>query len=70
MLVTQPESATAAHGFRYSSANIYGFTPAPTIERGLAQELNGEVHLKYDPSGVSCEIDMPVPKGEGWRSHE
>jgi two-component sensor histidine kinase len=40
------------------------------IERGLAQELNGEVHLKYDPSGVSCEIDMPVPKGEGWRSHE
>jgi PAS domain S-box-containing protein len=40
------------------------------IERGLAQELNGEVHLTYDPSGVSCEIDMPVPTGDGWRSHE
>ena len=28
--MTQPESATAADGFRYSSANIYGFTPALT----------------------------------------
>jgi len=40
------------------------------IERGLAQELNGEVHLEYDPAGVSCEIAMPVPKGDGWRGHE
>jgi len=30
VLVTQPESATAADGFRYSSANFYGFAPAPT----------------------------------------
>ena len=30
LLVTQPESATAADGFRYSSANFYGFAPAPT----------------------------------------
>jgi hypothetical protein len=29
-LETQPESATAADGFRYSSANIYGFTPTLT----------------------------------------
>jgi len=29
-MVTQPESATAADGFRYSSANFYGFAPAPT----------------------------------------
>jgi len=35
------------------------------IERGLAQELNGEVRLDYDPSGVSCEVVMPLPKGHG-----
>jgi PAS domain S-box-containing protein len=40
------------------------------IQRGLAQELNGEVHLEYDPSGVSCLITMPLPKSDGWRSHE
>lgn len=36
------------------------------IERGLAQELNGEVKLTYDPAGVSCEIAMPLPEGDGW----
>ena len=36
------------------------------IERGLAQELNGEVRLDYRPSGVSCEIAMPLPTGDGW----
>jgi PAS domain S-box-containing protein len=36
------------------------------IERGLAQELNGEVRLVYDPTGVSCEIAMPIPEGDGW----
>jgi hypothetical protein len=30
VLVTQPESATTTDGSRYSSANIYGFTPALT----------------------------------------
>jgi PAS domain S-box-containing protein len=30
------------------------------IERGLAQELDGEVHLDYDPAGVVCQIVMPV----------
>ncbi len=36
------------------------------VERGLAQELNGEVRLVYDPTGVSCEIAMPLPDGDGW----
>lgn len=36
------------------------------IERGLAQELNGEVRLAYDPTGVSCHIAMPLPEGDGW----
>jgi PAS domain S-box-containing protein len=40
------------------------------IERGLAQELNGEVRLEFNPSGVSCEIAMPVPQSDGWRNHE
>jgi PAS domain S-box-containing protein len=31
------------------------------IERGLARELAGEVHLNYEPSGVVCTIDAPVP---------
>jgi PAS domain S-box-containing protein len=32
------------------------------IEGGLAQELGGEVHLDYAPSGVVCRIDMPAPQ--------
>lgn len=35
------------------------------IERGLAQELNGEVRLDYQPAGVVCEIVMPVSQGAG-----
>lgn len=30
------------------------------IERGLARELNGEVNLSYEPTGVVCEIDVPL----------
>jgi PAS domain S-box-containing protein len=40
------------------------------IERGLAQELNGEVRLVYDPAGVSCQIAMPLPEGDGWSNNE
>lgn len=39
------------------------------IERGLAQELNGKVRLIYDPAGVLCEIDMPLPEGDGWSNN-
>jgi two-component system CheB/CheR fusion protein len=35
------------------------------IERALAQELNGTVHLAYEPSGVVCMIDAPMPCGQG-----
>uniref|UniRef100_B0T6I8 histidine kinase n=1 Tax=Caulobacter sp. (strain K31) TaxID=366602 RepID=B0T6I8_CAUSK len=31
------------------------------IERGLAQDLNGEVHVAYDAAGVTCQIAMPLP---------
>ena len=31
------------------------------IERSLARELAGEVQLSYEPSGVVCTIDAPVP---------
>jgi two-component sensor histidine kinase len=31
------------------------------IEGGLAQDLDGEVRLDYDPLGVVCQIIMPVP---------
>jgi PAS domain S-box-containing protein len=40
------------------------------IERGLAQELNGEVRLVYNPTGVSCQIAMPLPEGDGWSNNE
>ncbi|MEO3432790.1 chemotaxis protein CheB [Inquilinus sp. CAU 1745] len=31
------------------------------IERALALELNGEVRVLYEPSGVVCAIDAPMP---------
>ena len=35
------------------------------IEGGLAQDLNGEVRLAFETTGVVCEIVMPVSKGIG-----
>jgi two-component system CheB/CheR fusion protein len=32
------------------------------IERALALELGGTVHLSYEPSGVVCTIDAPMPE--------
>jgi two-component system CheB/CheR fusion protein len=29
------------------------------IQRGLEQELDGEVHVEYEPGGVMCQIAMP-----------
>jgi PAS domain S-box-containing protein len=31
------------------------------IERGLAAELGGEVRIHYEPDGVRCEVDAPMP---------
>ena len=33
------------------------------IERGLAHELEGTVHLDYRADGVVCTIDIPAPQG-------
>jgi len=33
------------------------------IERGLAHELHGKVHLDYQLGGVVCTIDFPAPRG-------
>jgi PAS domain S-box-containing protein len=30
------------------------------IERGMARDLGGEVRLDYEPTGVACQIIMPV----------
>jgi PAS domain S-box-containing protein len=35
------------------------------IEGGLAQDLGGEVRLDYEPSGVVCQIIMPVRRDMG-----
>ncbi|CAN5529277.1 hypothetical protein BH10PSE3_BH10PSE3_26910 [soil metagenome] len=34
---------------------------ARLFDRDLAQELGGEVELKYAPGGLSCDIVMPAP---------
>ena len=31
------------------------------IERGLAAELGGSVRILYEPDGVRCEVDAPMP---------
>jgi PAS domain S-box-containing protein len=33
------------------------------IERGLAYELGGKVHVDYRPEGLVCTIDIPAPRG-------
>ena len=33
------------------------------LERGLGHELEGEVHLDYQPNGVVCTINIPAPRG-------
>lgn len=35
------------------------------IENGLAQELDGEGRLAYEPAGVVCDIVMPIRQGIG-----
>jgi two-component sensor histidine kinase len=30
------------------------------IERSLAQELNGEVRILFEPTGVVCTVDAPL----------
>ena len=31
------------------------------IERSLAHDLNGEVRIKYAPSGLVCSVEAPLP---------
>jgi two-component sensor histidine kinase len=33
------------------------------LERGLAHELEGTVHLDYRPDGLVCTMDVPLPRG-------
>jgi hypothetical protein len=30
------------------------------IEQGLKQDLAGDVHIEYEPSGVRCSITAPI----------
>jgi two-component sensor histidine kinase len=32
------------------------------IERGLAGELNGQVALWFDPAGLRCTVEAPLPE--------
>jgi hypothetical protein len=31
------------------------------IEKGLMHEFGGEARIVFNPSGVQCSIDMPLP---------
>ena len=33
------------------------------IQRGLEQDLDGEVRLEYEPGGVLCQVAMPWSQG-------
>ena len=35
------------------------------LERGLAADLGGTVRIRFDPDGVVCTMDAPLPSGEG-----
>ncbi len=35
------------------------------IAEGLAFELDGDVQLDFDPAGIRCTIDIPLPRLEG-----
>jgi two-component system, chemotaxis family, CheB/CheR fusion protein len=34
------------------------------VQRVLAAELGGKVDVAYEPSGVVCTIDAPMPDGQ------
>ncbi len=33
------------------------------IADGLAHQLDGEIGLDFDPTGLRCAIDIPLPEG-------
>jgi len=35
------------------------------IERGLAQDIGGDVRLTYAPAGVVCTMDVPLDPADG-----
>lgn len=40
----------------------FGWT---VIQRGLSLELDGEVQIDFNPGGLACTIDIPLPAGGG-----
>jgi two-component sensor histidine kinase len=55
---------TESHGPPVTPPESRGFG-SRLIERGLAAELRGEVRLRFEPQGVTCTIDVPLPGGAG-----
>ena len=35
------------------------------IQQSLEYELGGKVNLRFEPSGVECDIEIPLPSGAG-----
>jgi two-component system CheB/CheR fusion protein len=35
------------------------------IQQSLEYELGGKVNLRFEPSGVECDIEIPLPPGAG-----
>jgi len=71
--LTRARRIALANGLHYVyTGNVHdaegGSTYCPhcgtrVIERGLAHELEGAVHLDYRADGVVCTINFPAPNG-------
>ena len=48
-----------ARPLRHRSRKGFG---SQVIERGLAHELEGSVHLDYRLDGLVCTINIPAPR--------
>jgi PAS domain S-box-containing protein len=40
------------------------------IDRGLAQEVNGDVSLVFNEAGVVCRIDLPISQAADWMKND
>jgi hypothetical protein len=56
------------HGPPVTPPSRKGFG-SQVIERGLAYELEGSVHLDYQTDGVVCTINIPAPRGADGRKN-
>ena len=60
MLVFAPLQGAAGSSRRLEIVTFAGGFESRLIERSLATELAGEVHLTYEPNGIVCLVRAPL----------